>query len=92
MKKYNGETIKDAVKDIKGGEYIIRAFEATRESDLFMGDLEKYLKVIALKLEWQNVMLRNYRESMESFQKDNLEMWHETYKQMERAIHKEIYS
>lgn len=90
MKEYKSKTLEDAVKDIKGGEYIIRAFRATRESNLFMGDLEKYLKVIALRLEYQNVMLAKYMEAIDSFHKDNVKMRHEKFDEMETAIFKEI--
>lgn len=70
MKKHNGAgTIKDAVKGIKGGQYIIRAFQATRESDLFMGDLEKYLEIIAVRLEAQNELIKMNNQVVDSFNK-----------------------
>jgi hypothetical protein len=81
------ETIKDAVKDIKGGKYIVRAFTATRESDLFMGNLEDYLRVIAVRLEAQNVMLKKYEQALEMFYEDAIKTKQELFAEMKKAMY-----
>jgi hypothetical protein len=85
------KTIKDAVKGVKGGEYIIRAFKATRESDLFNGNLEDYLKVIAIRMEYQNAMLKSDEMLFDAVVKERKERHSEFYDEMKDAIHKEVY-
>jgi hypothetical protein len=85
------KTIKDAVKNIQGGEYIIRAFKATRESDLFDGNLEDYLKVIAIKLEYQNEMLKAFGADLNLFVHEVEEKRRAIFDNMKGAMHEEIY-
>jgi hypothetical protein len=86
------KTIKDAAKKIKGGEYLIRAFAATRESDLFNGDIEKYLKIIAVRLEAQNLLIKKYEEAMENLYKNALKQRQEIWKEKGNAKEAMWYS
>jgi len=81
------ETIKDAVKNIKGGKYIVRAFAATRESDLFMGNLEDYLRVIALRLEAHAKMIKRYDQTIENFYYDAVKAKQEEFAEYKKAIY-----
>ena len=83
------KTIKDAVKDIRGGKYIVRAFTATRESDLFMGNLEDYLRVIAVRLEAQNKIIERQGLALETYYKDAMKTKQSLFAEMKKAMYKE---
>jgi hypothetical protein len=72
------KVVKYAAKKLKNeeaGEQLIRAFKATRASDIYDGNLEMYLMVIAQTLEDRTFQLEELRKEVNKLCKASKEIY-----------------